>query len=105
MFLAHGDDVETGDPIDVSIEQEEIAGVSVVVVVVSSCIQFPAFVELIEMLGCSTLFHILFTIFIDTIMHLVYTPKFDITIVSSVSLVLQSSLEKSKTMVMQNFGV
>ena len=38
MFLAHGDDVETGDPIDVSIEQEEIAGVSVVVVVISSCI-------------------------------------------------------------------
>ena len=37
-------------------------------------------------------------------MHLVYPSKFCITIVSNSSWVLQSSKEKSKTMVMQNFG-
>ena len=37
-------------------------------------------------------------------MHLVYPSKFCITIVSNSSWVLQSSQEKSKTMVMQNFG-
>ena len=41
----------------------------------------------------------LFTIFTRTIMHLVYPAKFCITIVSSFSWVLESSLEKSKTMV------
>ena len=35
-------------------------------------------------------------------MHLVYPPKFYITIVSSFSWVSLSSQEKSKTMVMQN---
>ena len=41
-------------------------------------------------------------------MHLVYpppSPKFCRTIVSNFSKVLQSSKEKSKTMVLQNFGV
>ena len=37
-------------------------------------------------------------------MHLVYPSKFCITIVSNSSWVLQSSQEKSKTMVMQTFG-
>ena len=37
-------------------------------------------------------------------MLLVYPPKFCITIVSHFSWVLQSPQEKSKTMVMQNFG-
>ena len=37
-------------------------------------------------------------------MHLVYPPKFCITIFSTFSLVLRLSEEKSKTMVMQNFG-
>ena len=36
--------------------------------------------------------------------HLVYPPEFCITIVSNYSWVLQSSQEKSKTMVMQSFG-
>ena len=38
-------------------------------------------------------------------MHLVYPPKFCITVVSNFSWVLQSSQEKSKTMVMQHLGV
>ena len=37
-------------------------------------------------------------------MHFVYPQEFCITIVSNFSWVLQSSQEKSKTMVMQNFG-
>ena len=45
-----------------------------------------------------------FTIFTYTIMHLVYRPKFCITIVSNFPWVLQSSQEKSKTIVMQNYG-
>ena len=36
--------------------------------------------------------------------HLVYPPEFCITIVPNYSWVLQSSQEKSKTMVMQSFG-
>ena len=37
-------------------------------------------------------------------MHLVYPPKFYITIVSNFSWVSQSFQEKSKRMVMENFG-
>ena len=37
-------------------------------------------------------------------MHLVYPTKFCITTVSNFTRVLQSSQEKSKTMVMQAFG-
>ena len=43
-----------------------------------------------------------FIIFTKTIMHLVYPPKFCITIVSIFSWVLQSSQEKSKTIVMHD---
>ena len=46
----------------------------------------------------------LFTIFTQTMMNLVYPPKFCITIVSNFSWVLQSSQNQSKTMVVQNFG-
>ena len=45
------------------------------------------------------------TIFTKAIMHVVYHPKFSITIVSNFSWVLQSYQEKLKTMVMKNLGV
>ena len=45
------------------------------------------------------------TIFTKAIMHVVYPPQFSITIESNFSLVLQSSQEKLKTMVMKNLGV
>ena len=46
-----------------------------------------------------------FTIFAQTIIHLVCPPKFCITILSNFSWVLQSSREKSKTMIMKIWGV
>ena len=47
----------------------------------------------------------LLTIFIETILHLVYPPKIlhQVIIVSNFFWVLQSSREKLKSMVMQNF--